>query len=396
MSIIKNGIINTRAVVNTSQITYFCTPTGTGDGLSWDTACSFRTAVSKLSSSYTTTIYLSGGMHDTNNGATGTTISTNYCRIFGINNELGSPITRMINSHATATHVLNLSGSYNSINNVSFFNSDQLSKDVIYVNITGSFNDVQRCTFLNYTGDVGGTGILADGGSLSTYIIDNQFFRLIDSGIEIANTTDIITARNRYYGGNKGTYISSALADRITIEDVNFQGLTTGIDYAAFTGTDLQLIRSSFSKCTNNAIASATYTNTWFTSITTSSRKTNTYPVNAGVSVGKDADAWAWGDIVQVIPKNTLNVPIRITGINFQGWSDAQTYKMELFYGENAGDTSVGIFEVTLGDPLSKKAVSQLLPLNLFIPANAYVGMKIKSSTAGVDSVTVCLAYDPL
>jgi hypothetical protein len=391
-----SGISNTRSIVNTSQITYFCTPTGTGNGLSWDTACTFKEALSKLNSSYTTTVYLSGGLHDVGTSPIGATISTNYCRIFGMNNDFGSPITRMVNSHATATHVLNLSGSYNSINNISFFNSDQLSKNVIYVNITGSFNDVQRCTFLNYPGDVGGTGILIDGGCRSTYIIDNQFFEIIGTGIEVAKASEIVTARNRYYGGGKGTLISDPLADKITIEDVNFQGLNVGIDYAAFKGTNLQLIRSNFSKCTNNVISSITYTDTWFTSIITSTRKANVYPENAVVLVEKNANAWVWGSKVEIIPKNTIHVPIRLTSINFQDWNAGQTYRIELFYGESSGDNSIGVYDITLGDPSHEKSVNLPLPINIYIPANSYIGVRIKSSTSGKDSITICLAYDPL
>jgi hypothetical protein len=112
----QNGqLVQNRATYPaTSEKTYFVKPTaqGGGDCLSWETACTFITAVSRLSSSFTTTIYLSAGLHDTNSGATGTTISTSYVRIFGMNNELGNPMTRLINSYNGATHVLNITGSY--------------------------------------------------------------------------------------------------------------------------------------------------------------------------------------------------------------------------------------------------------------------------------------------
>jgi hypothetical protein len=400
MFIVKNGIPNARSVVNTSQITYFCTPTGTGDGLSWDTACSFRTAVSKLSSSYTTTIYLSGGTHDCYNGsdATGTTISTNYCRIFGMNNELGSPITRMINSANPATHILSITGSYISINNIAFSNWDQTDKNVIMLSILASYNEVQRCTFTNGSGDSGGTGIFVDNNASWVQIIDNQFFSIVDSGIEINTATDVILDRNSFYIGGKGLYISSAAADRISVQDTKFLGLTTGIDYALAAANNLFVIKCYFGNCTNNSTAVSSYGSTWFESITSSGRGANTYPLTAGVQCDTGDGVWVWTESpTTIIPKETLSKPIKLETIHFQDWNAAQTFKIELFYGKDSANISLGIYEAVLGDPAAKAKVdSQLTNLEIYLPAYAMVGAKVMSNTAGVDYVVITLGYNNL
>jgi len=385
----------------TSQRNYFVTPIaqGGGDCLSWDTACTFRTAVSKLSSSFTTSLYLSGGAHETNNvsDATGTTISTNYVRIFGMNNELGNPTTRLVNGHAAATHVLTLTGNYISVNNVSFTNSDQADKNVIMLRIRAAYNDVQRCTFLNSTGDGGGTGILVDNNAAGVYLTDNQFFSMIDSGIEIGAATDIILARTNFYSGGKGLYLSHASTDRISIQDSEFLGLTTGIDYSAAAANSLYLIRSYFGNCTSNVAAVAAYGTTWFESITESGRDGNTYPLTDGVECSTGDGAWTWtAAATTIIPKETLTKPFKLTSVNFQAWNAAQTYKIELLYGKDSANISLGIFEITLGDTAAKAKVDSPLRLDIYVPAYSMVGAKVMSSTAGVDSVTITLGYEPL
>jgi len=68
------------------QISLYATVGGTGDCTSWNKGCSFRTAVSKCSSTKATTIYVGAGQHDLNNGsdANGTTIPCDYVRVQGM------------------------------------------------------------------------------------------------------------------------------------------------------------------------------------------------------------------------------------------------------------------------------------------------------------------------
>ena len=400
----QNGqLVQNRATYPaTSEKTYFVKPAaqGGGDCLSWETACTFVTAVGRLSSSYTTTIYLSGGVHDTNNAvdATGTTISTSYVRIFGMNNELGNPMTKLINSYATATHVLNVTGSYNSINNISFGNTGQPDENVIMLRIRASYNDVQRCTFFNDAGDGGGTGILIDNSATGVYLMDNQFFGMLDSGIEIGAATDIVTARTNFYLGGKGLYLSSASADRVFIQDSEFLGLTTGIDYAAAAAKTLYVIRSYFGGCTHNVAAVADYGNTMLEAITESGRDSATYPATAGTECATGDGVWTWtAAATTVIPGDTLTKPFKLIEVNFQNWSAAQTYKLEIFYGDGAATVSLGIFEATLGLPDAKVRTSVPLPiLNVYLPAYSLVGVKVMSSTDGVDTVTITLGYELL
>lgn len=397
----QNGqlVMNRATYPATSEKTYFVKPTaqGGGDCLSWETACTFITAVSRLSSSYTTTIYLSAGIHDTNSGVTGTTISTSYVRIFGMNNELGNPMTRLVNSHASATHTLNITGSYNSINNVAFGNAGQTATNVIMLRIQASYNDVQRCTFLTGGGVGAETGILIDNSALGVYLFDNQFFSVVTAGVEFGATTDNIMARNQFYAGGKGVYMSSASADRIFIQDTEFVALTTGVDYAAAAAKNLYLIRTYFGGCTNNVAALADYGPTFLESITESGRHSATYPTTVGTECATGNGAWVWtAAATTVIPGDTITKPFRITTINFQDWNVAQTFKLELLYGDGAATVSLGIVEVTLGDPAARSKVDSALPLNVYLPAYSLVGVKVMSSTDGVDHVDITLGYELL
>jgi hypothetical protein len=383
-----------------NQKNYFCTPTGTGDCLSWDTACTFRSAVAKLSSSYTTSIYLSGGIHDANNGsdATGTTISTNYVHIMGAQPPSASPATRLVNSRvAGATHVLRITGSTVMISDIAFGNFDQTDKNVIMLNIRSSGVEIGNCDFTSVTGDGGGTGILVENSSLGTFLHDNNFFGVIDSGIEFGAATDSILSKNNFYAGGKGIYMSSANADRITVQDSQFLGLTTGIDYATAATKSYYFIRCYFGNCTANVAAVVAYGPTWFESITESGQHGATYPAGTGVTVAKDAAAWTWGDKVEIIPAATLTKPFKLTNIHFQGWNAGQTFKIELFYGSAApAGISLGYHEVLLGDPATNGKVDANIAMDIYIPAYATVSARINSSTAGADNVVVTLGYELL
>lgn len=384
-----------------TQKNYFCTPTaiGAGDCLSWDTACTFRTAVAKLSSSYTTTIFLSAGAHDTNNGvdATGTTISTSYVHICGAQPSTPSPVTRLVNSYATASHVLRITGANNFISDIAFGNSDQTDKNVVMLNLRANYQEVSTCSFTNSPGDGGGTGILVDNNALGTFIHDNNFFGVIDYGIEFGATTDAILKGNSYYSGGTAYYVSSASADRITSQNAVILGMTTGINYAAAADNSFYFIGTYFGNCTNNVAAVADYGNTFFESITESGKHSATYPATAGTQCDTGDGAWTWTvAATTVIPGDTITKPFKLTNINFQNWNTAQTFKIELLYGDGAATVSLGIFEVTLGDPAARSKVDTKLDLNVYLPAYSLVGAKVMSDTAGVDYVVVTLGYETL
>ena len=71
---------------------WYAKPSGTGDCTTWEDACTFRTAISKCSSSYFDVIHLAPGSHDLDNGsdATGTTISVDNV---ALRDKSGKPIS---------------------------------------------------------------------------------------------------------------------------------------------------------------------------------------------------------------------------------------------------------------------------------------------------------------
>lgn len=399
----QNGVVvdNPVKYPGQTQKNYFVTPTalGSGDCLSWENACVFRTAVAKLSSSYTTTIYMSAGIHDTDNvsDATGTTISTNYVHITGAQPSTPSPVTRLVNKNAGATHVLRVTGTYVFISDIAFGQSDQTDKNVIMLNLRANYQEVSSCSFTNITGDGGGTGILIDNSSIGSFVHDNSFFGVIDSGIEIGASTDHLITKNNFFAGGKGIYFSSGSADRVTIQESEFLGLTTGIDYAAAQTKSIYILKTYFGNCTNNVAALTDYGSTFISGITESGRHSNTYPTTTGTQCDTGDGTWTWtASATTVIPGDTLNKPFKITTINFQDWNAAQTFKLELLYGDGSATISLGILEVTLGDPAAKSKVDTQLPVNVYLPAYSLVGVKVMSSTDGVDHVDITLGYEYL
>jgi hypothetical protein len=273
----------------------------------------------------------------------------------------------------------------------------QALTNVIQLRIRASYNDVQRCTFHSGGGVGAETGILVDNSAANVYLFDDQFFNLITSGIEIGAATDIVTARTNFYRGGKGLYLSSASADRIFIQDTEFLGLTTGVDYVSAAANNLYLIRTYFGNCTNNVAAVAAYGTTFLEDITESGTHSNTYPLTDGVQCDTGDGIWAWTAApTTVIPKETLTKPFKITAIHFQSWNAAQIYKIEVLYGKDSANISLGTFEVVLGATGATSKIDSPLPLDVYIPAYSMVGLKVMSSTAGVDNVVVTIGYELL
>lgn len=405
MTMLINGQ-EARVEAAITEKVYYCTPTaqGLGNGLSWESACTFREAVAKLDGT-TTTIYLSGGDHDCDNGsdATGTTISTGSVHVSGPLPSSANPAARLINSAGSATHVLRITGVGLMISDLSFGNYDQTDPNVIMLNIRSSAVEVANCAFTSSGGDGGGTGILIENNALGTFVYNCNFFGVLDAAIEFGATTDAILKYNKFYSGGKGLYLSSASADRITVEDCQFLQLTTAVDYAAAVGKSLFLVRCYFGDCTTNISSVAAWGDgLWLESITESGKHRSVYPLfanglaNAGIAIAGHATAFNWGNIVQIIPTATINYPIMLQSINATNWTDPGVYQIELFYGDTSGTVSLGVYELVLGSTTAPQRASTPVNVNVAIPARSYVGAKLAGSTAGPDTVYISLGYELL
>jgi hypothetical protein len=265
------------------------------------------------------------------------------------------------------------------------------------LNVRASDNDVQRCCFRNNAGDGGGTGLLIDNSAANIYLTDNQFFNVIDAGLEVGQATDVILARTQFYSGGKGVYISNANADRVTLQFTEFVNLATGIDYAAAADKTFYFMNSQFANNTTNVTPVAKYGTTWLENILESGRHSNTYPLTAGTQCDTGDGAWVWtASATTIIPKETLTKPFKITALHFQSWNAEQTFKFEILYGKDSANISLGIYEVILGDQAAKARVDSPIMLNIYIPAYAMVGIKAMSSTAGVDNAVITIGYEEL
>jgi hypothetical protein len=383
------------------EVRYFATVGGTGNCTSWNAGCAFRTAVSKCTGTKQCNIYLGAGIHDTDNGsdANGTTVSVDYVRIvgFGDSGDQGQS-SILANKAASVDYVVRVTGGKFSINRVVFDNSAQTDKNVTLLNLRGSTASVKNCVFQQGAADGGGTGILLDNSSTFTNIEANRLRNVIDYGINIGASSKVFISENLFLLNGTAVYASSASADVGVLKGNTYLKCTTGVNLAAAVAKTWLLLQGVYANCTTNFATVVGYGGTIYVEqITESAIGANTYPTGAGVSCNTGDGAWVWtAAATSVIPKDTISKPFRITNINFQDWSAAQTFKVELLYGYNTADTSLGIVEVTLGDPAARSKVDSAFTINSYVPANALVGAKVMSSTAGVDSATITIGYEPL
>jgi hypothetical protein len=383
------------------EVNYFATVGGTGNCSSWNAGCTFRTAVSKCTGTKQCNIYLGAGIHETNNvsDATGTTVSANYVRIigFGDPDEIGQS-SQLANGHAGATHVLRVTGSRFAILHVAFDQSAQADKIAIHLNLRGSYNTVRDCVFRQTVADGANTGILMDNSGVSFTIEGCRFRRLEGSGIEFGAAQRFYLNNNVFWKCTKGLYASSGSADGGIFRFNTYMACTTAWDMAAAVAKEWYSLGATFANNTTNFGDVAAYGGTIFIeNATTSGRNRAVYPAGAGTLVQKNANAYTWGNYVDLIAAGTFAKPIRIQALNFQTWNSAQIFKIELFYGSaSPGTTSLGIYEVVLGDPAAANKVYTPINATIYIPAFANVGAKLMSSTAGIDDVTITLGYDLL
>lgn len=402
MGNIINGQVPIPEIV-TGEVVFYASPTarGLGNGLSRENACTLRTAIANASGTLQTTIFLGAGVHNTDNGsdATGTVIDKDYVRIVGLGDgdEIGQS-SQIANKAASATHVLRVTGNRFACSHIAFDNSAETDKSVTHLKLSGSYNTIKNCVFRQGAADTGVTGIYIDNASVSHTIEGCRFRRISDYGINFNDASRFYVNNNVFWKCGKAIYASHANADGFIGRNNSYLNCTTAIDIAAAIAKSWYFMTGKFmNNGTNFADVAAYGVNCFFEDIKESGRHGNTSPADAGVSINTGDGAWAWtASATQIIPKNTLAKPFKITAIHPQDWTAAQTYKIEIFYGETTGDVSIGVFEFSVGDPVAKGRSSSPIMVDIYIPPYAYVGAKIKSSTAGVDNLVMTLGYELL
>lgn len=375
---------------------WFVTVSGTGDCTSWDRACTLRDVLSKLNDDVSDVIYLGAGEHNTDNGsdATGTTISNDYVKIKGVS---GFTHTKLYNGAASADYVLRVTGDNFVIEDITFSNGGQADQEVVYLNLREGPTEINRCIFLQVAG-ASGTGILLDNSSLSHLIRECRFNGIVSYAIQINGSSGINMERLWICDSGNGINVAGENDSIVTLIDSFIGGNTTGINISGTNVTLTSWKGISFCANTTNVTDNGAYGESHFEEIYATYKRTVIYPENAGTSVSTGDGLWTWTAApTTLIPVDTVTSPFIITDLNVQSYDVSQTYKIEIFYGEATADISLGIFEFTVGSSIA--GARNTINLNFkegVIPANSIVGAKLKSSTAGVDSIVITLSYKTL
>jgi hypothetical protein len=399
------------------QRSLYATVGGTGDCTSWSKGCSFRTAVSKCSSTKATTIYVGAGQHDLNNGsdANGTTIPCDYVRIQGMGSdeEIGQH-SQFINSRNPADYVMRITGTRVTVANVAFDNSGQLDKEVTHINVRGSWATLRDIIFRQATGDGNCTGVLIDNGANTTSFQHIRFRKLAGYAINVNDATRVFGNNLLFYLGGTGIYFSHANSANSYWKDMDFYQMTTGVNVGNAASTDHNFQNVNFSQCTTNVVQSGAYNATHWDHVTSVFGAIPLiYPTcdatcqaaadgaasggaAAGVAVAKNANAGTWGTKTTIIPASTITGPFYITGINVHSWNAAQVFVVQLFYGQVSATSNVGTWTLTLGDQADARAASTPTHLDAYIPGNSIVAARVMTDTDGSDSVTISLTYEKI
>lgn len=386
---------------NLGQKHWFATPDGTGDCTSWNHACTFRTAVSKCKSTVHDIIYLGEGTHDTNNAsdANGTTISVNGVTINGMGSP-GAANATLANSYATAATVLKVTGDGFNLHTVNFDNTGQTDEDVVFLHINSSYGgSISNARFAQGASASTGTGILFDGGSEAYCLADLVFQNIKSYGIQTNGMTYICGRRLHFVKGGTGISIEGASDGEFLFTDTEIEQLTTGVSITGASVTSINFTNVIFTHNTTNISDSGAWDETHFQNARAAHKKILTYPAGAGVSVDTGDGAWTWtANPTTIVAASTITNPFYITAVNVQTADASQTFKIELFYGESTADTSIGVYEFTVGAAAAGLWVWIMLHqvAKTAIPANSIIGAKLMSSTAGVDSATITISYEEL
>jgi hypothetical protein len=319
--------------------------------------------------------------------------------LYGIGSDDIGQNSELMNSHASATHILRVTGSDFTAERLVFDQSAQADKVVTQLNIRGSYATVNHCLFRQNTGDGANTGILADNAKVSLTVEGSRFRRIEGRALDINDFQRVYVNDSKFINCTNGVYTSHANAGQGYFTNVYFYGNTTAINLVTGLANPWYFVHSTFANCTSNFQPVAAYGGSvWVEDTIESGIHRNLWPTDAaGISVSKNANAYIWGAYTDIMPAGSLTKPFRLENIVIEDWNAAQVFRMELFYGSaSPGTTSLGVYEFSLGDPAAARHVSVSVQANVYVPAYATIGAKILSSTAGIDSITVSLAYELL
>ena len=372
---------------------WFVTANGAGSCISWQSPCTFRTAVSKCTDDYQDVIWLSPEDHDTDNGAdaTGTTITAKNVRIVGVSNS-HSFNARLHNTAAVVTYVVQVTGHRVSFENIRFTQDGDTDVDATLLHTTGNRTNVLTCQFISAPGAAADVGILVDGGSQYHYFEHVHIDGFQTVGFR-TNDASEIEGRDIYMHDNVlAMHFAHADDEDIELNNVELAHNTTGIQLAAGVD-DVTFENTLLVHNTTNVVDGGTWGGLHMINTQAAHSSNLIYPANAGVAVAGDGAAWTQGNLVQIVPASTITTPFKITGFNIQSATANNVYKVELFWGEATGDNTIGVYEfIDVGGVYTPPPVTTS-PRH--IPSNSYVGAKLASSTGG-DTATITINYEAL
>lgn len=373
---------------------WFVSSTGTGDCLSRETACTFRIAVSKCTDDQQDVIWLSPEDHDCDNGsdATGTTVTAKNVRIVGSGGRHDFA-SRLFNTAAAVTHVLQVTNGRFSIEGVRFTQDDQLDVDATYLTISNNRSNVILCHFKSDPASTADIGILYDSTSRFHYLEHVHIDDFQTAGIRTNDANQIEGYELHFHDNAVAMDITHADDEAYEFHNLIIKDNVTGVAIAAG-AFDIGFCETIFFGNTTNIVDNGTYGGVCLQGTELGLTGTLTYPANAGVTITGNAAAWTQGNLTQIIPASTITTPFYITGFNIQSSTANNIYKLELFYGEATGDNSLGIYEFVDVAGASNPPPTSISFQSL--PSNSYVGAKIASSSGGGDNAVITLNYKAL
>ena len=369
---------------------FFVTPSGTGTCTGWSDACSFRTAVSLTNSNRMDVIHVGAGDHDLDNGSdgNGTTISTDHVTVYGMDGT-GVRSTKFYNGDASAAKVLTLTGDNISVNGVFFSNIGQTDPNVTLLNVQGDYCGVNKCLFVQAPPAASGTGILFDNTTSKHVVEDNILLGLIDHAIRLNSAQQINIINTAMRQSGVGLAIDGATDSNVLVQDCSIADNTLGVRLDNTSGTSITFLESHLRGNTTNTDDDCDWGEVNYDEVYVSGLYDVVYPLTTATTCSTGDGAWVWtAAATTIIPASTVTEPFIVNRINVTDANAAQVYKLELLYGEATADQSAGIFEF-----YTDKSADVEIDLREVIPANSIVGVKLMSSTAGVDDLDITLSY---
>ena len=377
-----------------NQNNLYVTASGTGDCSSVENSCTFRTAVAKCTDDVQDVIWMSPEDHDTDNGVdgTGTNITAKNVRIIGAG-IIHQFSTRFFNGHATASIVITASGHRAAFENLRFTQENKTDKDVTYLNITGSRSMVYYCDMRSATGATSDIAVLYNNTSGYHYMEHVHFRSFKDAGIR-TNDTHHLEINDVFFEANAiGMDFTHADDGPAKVVDALFKSCTSGIEIAAGV-VSIAYNDPIFIDNTTNIGSSGDYDVLHLIGVQTTHSTMSTYPVNAGTSVDTGDGSYVQSAMTEIIPASTITTPFLVQRVNIQSATIGNIFKLEFFYGENSGSvTSLGIFEFQSDRRFGLLMIG--IDASPF-PSNSYIGVKLSSSTDGIDNAVITLSYQAI